>query len=118
MQYLRGRQVYDSEKEDFIPGGFEVRKMASKQTYECYVCKRNGFPETRVYLDGKTEDGKNIYKNEDMSAHSHKQHQQPQQHPEQQIDFKSLQSALKADYGMINAKLDRLIALLNKEQLK
>jgi hypothetical protein len=46
--------------------------MASKQTYECYVCKRNGFPDTRVYLDGKTDDGKTIYKNEDMSAHSHK----------------------------------------------
>jgi hypothetical protein len=29
-------------------------EMASKQTYECFVCKRNGFPDTRVYIDGKT----------------------------------------------------------------
>ena len=50
--------------------------MASKQTFECFVCKRNGFPETRVYLDGKTEDGKTIYKNEDMSPHQHKRQQQ------------------------------------------
>lgn len=53
--------------------------MASKQTYECYICKRNNFPNVRVYLDGKTEDGKTIYKNEDMSPHQHKQKQQQQQ---------------------------------------
>jgi hypothetical protein len=46
--------------------------MASKQTYECYVCKRNNFPDVRVYLDGKTEDGKTIYKNPDMTSHIHK----------------------------------------------
>jgi hypothetical protein len=103
---LRGRKVYDSEKEDFIPGGFEVRKMASKQTYECYVCKRNGFPETRVYLDGKTEDGKTIYKNEDMSTHQHKQQQQQ---PQSQSEPTYVR--------VLNAKLDRIIALLNKEQL-
>lgn len=54
--------------------------MASKQTYECYVCKRNGFTDVRVYLDGKTEDGKTNYKNEDMSPHNYKQlSQQPKQ---------------------------------------
>jgi hypothetical protein len=58
--------------------------MASKQTYECYVCKRNGFTDVRVYLDGKTEDGKTIYKNEDMSPHNHKQlSQQPKQQQQQ-----------------------------------
>jgi hypothetical protein len=46
--------------------------MASKQTYECYVCRRNGLENVRVYLDGKTEDGKTIYKNEDMTPHAHK----------------------------------------------
>jgi hypothetical protein len=45
--------------------------MASKQTYECYTCKMNGFPETRVYLDGKDENGKTIYKNLDMLPHRH-----------------------------------------------
>ena len=48
--------------------------MASKQTYPCYVCKKNGFEDVRVYLDGKTADGKTIYKNEDMSPRIHKQH--------------------------------------------
>jgi hypothetical protein len=51
----------------------EEGMATSKQTYECYVCKRNGFPDTKVYLEGKTEDGKTIYKNEDMSSHNHKQ---------------------------------------------
>ena len=50
--------------------------MASKQTYECYVCKRNGHGDVRVYLDGKTDDGKTIYKNIDMSPHVHKPQQQ------------------------------------------
>lgn len=57
--------------------------MASKQTYECYVCKRNGFVDVRVYLDGKDENGKTVYKNEDMSPHSHKQ-LSPQPKKEQQ----------------------------------
>jgi hypothetical protein len=26
--------------------------MASKQTYVCYVCRKNGFDSVRVYLDG------------------------------------------------------------------
>ena len=29
--------------------------MASKQTYECFVCKANGFPGTLVYLAGKDD---------------------------------------------------------------
>jgi hypothetical protein len=52
--------------------------MASKQTYECYVCKKAGFADVRVYRDGKTEDGKTIYKNTDMTAHQHKQGEQQQ----------------------------------------
>lgn len=36
----------------------------SKQTYPCYICRRNGFDNVRVFLDGKTEDGKTIYKDE------------------------------------------------------
>lgn len=53
--------------------------MASRNTYECYVCKRNGFDNIRVYLDGKTADGKTIYKNEDLTPHQHKQAQSQQQ---------------------------------------
>jgi hypothetical protein len=53
--------------------------MASKQTYECFVCKKAGFPDTRVYLDGKTEDGKTVYKNTDMMLHQHKITKQQEQ---------------------------------------
>jgi hypothetical protein len=49
--------------------------MASKQTYECYVCKKNNFPGVRVHLDGKDANGKTIYKNENMTPHQHKQQQ-------------------------------------------
>ena len=43
----------------------------SKQTYEYYRCRDNGFPNTRVFLDGKTENGKTIYRNEDLTPHQH-----------------------------------------------
>jgi hypothetical protein len=61
--------------------------MASKQTYECYVCRSNGFENIRVYIDRKTEAGKIIFKNPDMSPHIHKQGQQrlqQQQHIQDQ----------------------------------
>lgn len=85
--------------------------MASKQTYECYVCKRNGFPDTRVFLDGKTEDGKTIYKNEDLRPHIHKQ-QRPSQQQQQQQQLASQ----KPIWDIVNAKLDRIIMLLEKER--
>lgn len=111
--------------------------MASKQTYECFQCKKNGFPDVRVYLDGKTEDGKTIYKNEDMTPHQHKQQtkqpaqqakqQQPQAEPFPKISDESVQRGITAFTMMsdligaveenkqqlvaINEKLDRLINL-------
>ena len=78
--------------------------MASKQTYECYVCKRNGFTDVRVFLDGKTEDGKTVYKNPDMSPHVHKQAQG------QSTTIVAEPTSMK----IINAKLDRIIALLEE----
>ena len=83
--------------------------MASRNTYECYVCKKNNFPGVRVYLDGKTEDGKTVYKNEDMSAHSHKQ--QKQQQPESSTIVTEPATTITA-MKIINAKLDRIISLL------
>ena len=87
--------------------------MASKQTYECYVCKRNGFADIRVYLDGKTEDGKTIYRNEDMLPHVHKQAKQQQSQPQQQS---SIIVTEPTSLKIINAKLDRIIALLLESQ--
>ena len=82
--------------------------MASKQTYECFQCKKNGFPDVRVYLDGKTEDGKTIYKDENMAPHHHKQQSQTQQQqPQAGPSLEKLSDELVA----INEKLERLINL-------
>lgn len=88
--------------------------MASKQTYECFVCKKNGFPDTRVYLDGKTEDGKTIYKNEDMTPHQHKQQQEKQPSSLQQASTTIVTEP--TSLKIINAKLDRIIALLESQK--
>jgi hypothetical protein len=98
---------------------FSLVKMAtSKQTYECYVCKKNGFADVRVFLDGKTEDGKTIYKNEDLSAHQHKQQvkqQSQQQQPQQQASTTTI-AIQPMSWKIIDAKLDRIIALLTESQ--
>lgn len=49
--------------------------MASRKSYECFVCKRQGFEDVQVFLDGKDDQGKTIYKNEDMTPHQHKREQ-------------------------------------------
>jgi hypothetical protein len=92
--------------------------MASKQTYECFVCKRNGYPETRVFLDGKDENGKTIYKNEDMSPHQHKQRQvqQQQQPPAAAVLPQQQQEPTLPTMKIISAKLDRIISLLETKQ--
>ena len=84
--------------------------MASRNTYECYVCKKNNFPGVRVYLDGKTEDGKTVYKNEDMSAHAHKQQKQ-----QQQSQFSHIVTEPTTVMKILNAKLDRIISLLESQ---
>jgi hypothetical protein len=89
--------------------------MASKQTYECYVCKRNGFPDIRVFLDGKTEEGKTIYKNEDMTSHQHKT-KQPEQEQQSQPQASTTIVTEPTSVKIINAKLDRIIALLESQQ--
>jgi hypothetical protein len=58
--------------------------MASRNSYQCFVCKKNGFADVMLFLDGKTADGKTIYKNEDMSPHVHKRQQQQQGNSEPQ----------------------------------
>ncbi|MGE5662094.1 MAG: hypothetical protein ACM3X1_07595 [Ignavibacteriales bacterium] len=85
--------------------------MASKQTYECYVCKRNNFPGVRVYLDGKTEDGKTIYKNEDMSPHQHKRQQQ--QHGGSS-SRNSTELSETTQVKVLSARLEYAISLLEK----
>jgi hypothetical protein len=98
--------------------------MASKSTYECFACKKNGFAGVRVHLDGKTESGQTIYKNEDMSPHYHQQrsstaeevvHQGTQQQPQSQSQQKQGSTTVISEgklLKMVNAKLDRVINLL------
>jgi hypothetical protein len=82
--------------------------------------------EVQVFLDGKDEQGRTKYLNEDDTKHSHFGSDNPQQQqqlrsqlPQEQLkDLSSLQSALKVNFDVINAKLDRIIALLEKEQYK
>lgn len=102
----------------------------SKSTYECYTCRRNGFPEIRVYLDGKTEDGKKtIYKNEDMSPHQHKVKQQtvtstataPTTIPSNSnsstpVTTDTLESTIKLYFDSINAKIDKIIGYLDSQE--
>ena len=82
--------------------------MASRNTYECFMCKKAGFPDTRVYLDGKTEDGKTVYKNEDMSPHQHKQGNGQQQRGSTTIITQATQN------DIIIKKLDEIIVLLGE----
>ena len=72
------------------------------------MCKKAGFPDTRVYLDGKTEDGKTVYKNEDMSPHQHKQGNGQQQKGSTTIITQATQN------DIIIKKLDEIISLLGE----
>ena len=92
--------------------------MASKQTYECFACKNNGFPAVMVYLSGKDPQGRAIRLEEDgITMHTHKtkvpsqQHQQLQQAQQQgSTTVVTEPTATK----ILNAKLDRIISLLEQ----
>jgi hypothetical protein len=70
------------------------------------------FPDIRVYLDGKTETGATVYKNEDMSAHAHKSKQQ-QQPPKYQYQEQGSTTIVTPA-----TKEDRILALLNGLNIK
>lgn len=85
--------------------------MASKQTYPCFQCRKSGFDNVMVYLDGRDSSGKTIYKNEDMTPHQHKQKQEQQQQQQASTTIMTEPTSLK----IINTKLDRIIALLESQ---
>ncbi|MGH9953968.1 MAG: hypothetical protein ACRD5J_20320 [Nitrososphaeraceae archaeon] len=83
----------------------------SKQTFECFVCKKQGFNE-RVYLAGKDANGKTIYISEDgVTAHQHKF--------KERINIPTTLSTsadtIISKLDEINAKLDRLLAIEGQE---
>lgn len=81
--------------------------MASHKPYECFRCRDNGFPNTMVFLAGKDDHDKTVYVEEDGTSHQHKLKQQ-QQHQQASTTVVTEPTSLK----IINAKLDRIIALL------
>ena len=100
--------------------------MASKQTYECYICKKNGFSNVRVYLDSKTEDGKTIYKDENMQPHTHKQKQQTNTSSNTVTTRSHLliqvhhiandNKLLNCQMSILEAKIDRMVEVLGQRQ--
>jgi hypothetical protein len=83
----------------------------SRKPYECFRCRDNGFPNTQVYLAGKDEQGKTVYIEEDGTAHQHKIKQEQQQSPGS-TTLVTEPTVMK----IINAKLDRIISLLEPQK--
>jgi hypothetical protein len=103
--------------------------MASRKTYECFVCKRQGFDNVQVYLDGKDAEGKTKYLNEDMTVHTHQdssattQATQPQPQAHAAASTTIVTQTTKEDrmIAMLNGitiKIDRLSAILEQEKDK
>lgn len=91
-----------------------VEDMASKQLYPCFACRKAGH-EVQVFLDGKDEQGRTKYLNEDGSKHTHlgsSFSSQQQQQGSTAVVTEPPTTSLK----IINAKLDRIIALLTESQ--
>lgn len=91
--------------------------MASKNTFECFTCKNNGFPGVMVYLAGKDEQGKAIRLESDgITPHTHKTKvpsQQQQQQQQKEITIADLALQIK----LMSQKLDRVIDYLDKQEL-
>ena len=86
-----------------------------------FKCRDSGFPGTLVYLAGKDEQGKSIQFEADGSRHIHKTKEQQQQQSEQQQSQQEGSTTLvtteptTTSMKIINAKLDRIIALLESQ---
>jgi hypothetical protein len=87
--------------------------MASKQLYPCFACRKAGY-EIPVYLDGKDEQGRTKYLNEDGTKHVHKTRATAS-------DSRSDRSSDEAEDSVknllvtINEKLDRLLNLAERK---
>ena len=91
--------------------------MASKQTYECFACKNNGFPAVMVYLAGKDPNGRAIRLEEDgVTMHIHKTKVPSQQQKQLQEQAKGSTTVVTEPTAtkILNAKLDRIISLLEE----
>jgi hypothetical protein len=92
--------------------------MASRKTYTCFVCQKAGH-EILVFLDGKDEAGHTKYLNEDMTRHTHlgsRLSLQEQQGQQQQAQGSTTVVTEPTAMKIINAKLDRIISLLEPQK--
>ena len=85
--------------------------MSGKGPFECFACKNNGFPAVMVFLAGKDDQGRAIRQEADGSPHQHKSKAPSQQ--QQQTQQQELTSQ-KPIWDIVNAKLDKIIALLQQ----
>ncbi|HZD35444.1 MAG TPA: hypothetical protein VE130_09590, partial [Nitrososphaeraceae archaeon] len=82
----------------------------SKQTFECYVCKKQGFNNERVYLAGKDSNGRTIYLETDgVTAHRHKFKERTPGET-QPTTLATSADTIVSKLDEINSKLDRLLA--------
>lgn len=88
--------------------------MASKQTYPCFACRKAGH-DVQVFLDGKDEQGRTKYLNEDGTRHTHLGSGQQTQEQHQQQGSTTVVTE-PPSLKIINAKLDRIIELLESER--
>ena len=97
--------------------------MASRKTYPCFVCQKAGHDEVLEFLDGKDEQGRTKYLNGIRHTHlgSSQQQTQPQsttlpthQQLQQQGHGSTtvIPSSELMQLKIVNAKLDRIISLL------
>lgn len=108
---------------NIVAGGFIERRMASKQTYPCFACRRTGHA-VMVFLDGKDDEGRTKYLNEDGTRHFHQgssssqtqQTTQPQPQSQSQSQQQQPKDEITPILKMINSKLDRLISALLLEK--
>jgi hypothetical protein len=87
--------------------------MASRKTYTCFVCQKAGH-EVQVFLDGKDEQGRTKNLNVEGTKHTYLESSQQQQAQSQ----KSTTVITEPIAKILNAKLGRIIALLETELKK
>lgn len=101
--------------------------MASRKTYPCFACQKTGHDDVWVFLDGKDEQGRTKYLNEDGTIHTHlgssqlQTQQQPTTKPTHQQLQQQGQGSMTAisvseatQLKIVNAKLDRILSLLEE----
>jgi hypothetical protein len=99
--------------------------MATKSTYPCFACRKAGF-EVQVFLDGKDDQGRTKYLNEDGTRHYHQgasstasevlaQHGHQAQPPRQQEQGPQM-GDLMLILKLLTQKVDQVLDLLKEQQ--